>query len=140
MSTPNLPKPSPKFLPSRQTLRKHKTSIRRALSRDKLLLWMVVVPMLFSMVYFVILAKDRYVSESLAVVKRADDSSALVGSNKPYAAMMHFGGDKSDFPHLWGDIPGRPFLPMDTEGQLQPEAEESILELAMHHLQKAARL
>ena len=58
MSTPNLPKPSPKFLPSRQTLRKHKTSIRRALSRDKLLLWMVVVPMLFSMVYFVILAKD----------------------------------------------------------------------------------
>ena len=77
MSTPNLPKPSPKFLPSRQTLRKHKTSIRRALSRDKLLLWMVVVPMLFSMVYFVILAKDRYVSESLAVVKRADDSSAV---------------------------------------------------------------
>ena len=38
---------------------------------------MVVVPMLLSVVYFVILAKDRYVSESLAVVKRADDSSAV---------------------------------------------------------------
>lgn len=69
-----------------------------------------------------------------------DDSSALVGSNKPYAAMMQFGGDKSDFPHLWGDIPGRAYLPMDAEGQLQPEAEEAILDLAMDHLKRAARL
>ncbi|KRP97476.1 virion morphogenesis protein [Pseudomonas lactis] len=75
-----------------------------------------------------------------SVTSHSDNNSALVGSNKPYAAMMHFGGTKSDFPHLWGDIPGRPFLPMDTEGQLQPEAEESILELAMHHIEKAARL
>ena len=75
-----------------------------------------------------------------SVTSHSDNNSALVGSNKPYAAMMHFGGTKSDFPYLWGDIPGRPFLPMDTEGQLQPEAEESILELAMHHIEKAARL
>ncbi|QHA95838.1 MULTISPECIES: phage virion morphogenesis protein [unclassified Pseudomonas] len=75
-----------------------------------------------------------------SITSHADDSTALVGSNKPYAAMMHFGGKKSDFPHLWGDIPARPFLPMDAEGQLQPDAEEAILELAMHHLQKAARL
>ncbi|MGY1949469.1 phage virion morphogenesis protein [Pseudomonas pergaminensis] len=75
-----------------------------------------------------------------SVTSHADDSSALVGSNKPYAAMMHFGGTKSAFPHLWGDIPGRPFLPMDVEGRLQPESEESILTMAMHHLEKAARL
>ncbi|MEB0047807.1 MULTISPECIES: phage virion morphogenesis protein [unclassified Pseudomonas] len=75
-----------------------------------------------------------------SITSRATDSSALVGSNKPYAAMMHFGGDKSDFPHLWGDIPGRPYLPMDTECVLQPEAEEAILELALIHLEKAARL
>ncbi|WP_207848894.1 MULTISPECIES: phage virion morphogenesis protein [unclassified Pseudomonas] len=75
-----------------------------------------------------------------SVTSAATESSALVGSNKPYAAMMHFGGDKSDFPHLWGDIPSRPFLPMDAEGVIQPEAEEAILELALHHLQKAARL
>lgn len=75
-----------------------------------------------------------------SVTSHSDDSSALVASNKPYAAMMHFGGTKSDFPHLWGDIPGRPFLPMDVEGQLQPEAEEAILGLAMHHIEKAARL
>lgn len=75
-----------------------------------------------------------------SISSRTDDSTALVGSNKPYAAMMHFGGKKSDFPHLWGDIPGRPFLPMNTEGQLQPDAEEAILELAMHHIERTARL
>lgn len=75
-----------------------------------------------------------------SITTQATDSSALVGSNKPYAAMMQFGGTKSDFPHLWGDIPDRPFLPMDAEGELQPEAEEAILDLAMNHLEKAARL
>jgi phage virion morphogenesis protein len=75
-----------------------------------------------------------------SVTTQATDSSAMVGSNKPYAAMMHFGGDKSDFPHLWGDIPGRPYLPMDAEGKLQPEAEDAILDLAMQHIEKAARL
>lgn len=75
-----------------------------------------------------------------SITTQANDSSALVGSNKPYAAMMQFGGTKSDFPHLWGDIPGRPYLPMDAEGELQPETEEAILDLAMHHLEKAARL
>lgn len=74
-----------------------------------------------------------------SITTHADDSSALVGSNKPYAAMMHFGGDKADWPHLWGDIPGRPYLPMDEDGQLQPEAEESILDLAVTHIEKAAR-
>ncbi|WP_371356124.1 phage virion morphogenesis protein [Pseudomonas chlororaphis] len=75
-----------------------------------------------------------------SITTQATNSSALVGSNKPYAAMMQFGGTKSDFPHLWGDIPGRPYLPMDAEGELQPEAEEAILDLAMDHLEKAARL
>lgn len=75
-----------------------------------------------------------------SITTQATDSSALVGSNKPYAAMMQFGGTKSDFPHLWGDIPGRPYLPMDAEGELQPETEEAILDLAMSHLEKAARL
>ena len=73
-----------------------------------------------------------------SITSYSDDSSALVGSNKPYAAMMHFGGDQSEFPHLWGDIPARPYLPMDAEGVLQPEAEDAILELALNHLEKAA--
>ncbi|AHZ80012.1 MULTISPECIES: phage virion morphogenesis protein [Pseudomonas] len=74
-----------------------------------------------------------------SVTTQATDSSALVGSNKVYAAMMHFGGSQEAFPHLWGDIPARPYLPMDAEGKLQPEAEDSILDLALGHLEKAAR-
>jgi phage virion morphogenesis protein len=74
-----------------------------------------------------------------SITTRATDSTALVGSNKPYAAMMQFGGDQSDFPHLWGDIPARPYLPMDADGRLQPEAHEAILDLAMLHLHRAAR-
>lgn len=75
-----------------------------------------------------------------SIATDSTEHSAMVGSNKPYAAMMHFGGDKADFPHLWGDIPARPFLPMDAEGKLQPEAEEAILDLALAHLEIAARL
>jgi len=33
-----------------------------------------------------------------------------VGTVMEYAAMQQFGGRKSEFPHLWGDIPARPFL------------------------------
>lgn len=33
-----------------------------------------------------------------------------VGSPMKYAAMQHFGGTKAQFPHLWGDIPARPFM------------------------------
>ena len=33
-----------------------------------------------------------------------------VGSSMEYAAMQQFGGRKSEFPNLWGDIPARPFL------------------------------
>lgn len=75
-----------------------------------------------------------------SIATDSTENTAMVGSNKPYAAMMHFGGDKADFPHLWGDIPARPFLPMDAEGKLQPEAEEAILDLALAHLEIAARL
>lgn len=33
-----------------------------------------------------------------------------IGSPMVYAVMQQFGGTKSQFPHLWGDIPARPFL------------------------------
>jgi phage virion morphogenesis protein len=35
-----------------------------------------------------------------------------IGSPMVYAAMQQFGGTKAQFPHLWGDIPARPFLGM----------------------------
>lgn len=57
-----------------------------------------------------------------------------VGSNKPYAAMQQFGGKKSQFPHLWGDIPARPFV------GVSPADEEEILAIVLDHLQRAASL
>lgn len=69
-----------------------------------------------------------------SITTQATDSSALVGSNKPYAAMMQFGGDQADFPQLWGAIPERPYLPMDAKGKLQPEAEKAILDIALAYL------
>lgn len=38
------------------------------------------------------------------------DDAVEIGSSMEYAAMQHFGGTKAEFPHLWGDIPGRPFI------------------------------
>jgi hypothetical protein len=53
--------------------------------------------------------------------------------------MMQFGGDQATFPHLWGDIPARPYLPMDAAGNLQTDTAEAILKLVINHLEKAAR-
>ncbi len=38
------------------------------------------------------------------------NSAVHIGSPKVYAAMQQFGGTKAQWPHLWGDIPARPFL------------------------------
>jgi phage virion morphogenesis protein len=38
-----------------------------------------------------------------------------IGSSMVYAGMMQFGGTKAQFPHLWGDIPARPFLGVSEE-------------------------
>ena len=38
------------------------------------------------------------------------NNSVEIGSPTPYAAIQQFGGRKSEFAHLWGDIPARPFL------------------------------
>jgi len=46
------------------------------------------------------------------------------GSDRPYAAMMHFGGTKEEFPHLWGDIPARPWLGVSDDD------EDHILKIA----------
>lgn len=52
----------------------------------------------------------------------------------PYAAMQQFGGKKSQFPKLWGDIPARSYIPIDKNGNLQPEAEDAVLGVVTHYL------
>ena len=54
-----------------------------------------------------------------------------IGSPEPYAAMMHFGGTKSQWPHLWGDIPARPFLGMSDEDK------QGVMDIATEALQAA---
>lgn len=38
------------------------------------------------------------------------NSAVEIGSPMEYAGMQQFGGARSQYPHLWGDIPARPFL------------------------------
>lgn len=65
------------------------------------------------------------------------DNSVTVSASPVYAAMQQFGGKKSEFPHLWGDIPARPFLPVTQSGGLYPDEEHEILKVLNAYLQQA---
>jgi phage virion morphogenesis protein len=54
-----------------------------------------------------------------------------IGSPMVYAAMMQFGGTKSEFPWLWGDIPARPFLGVSNAD------ETDILRILQNYLESA---
>ncbi len=56
------------------------------------------------------------------------NGEVFVGSNMIYAPMQHYGGKKSDFPHLWGDIPARPFLGLSLAD------EQEITEIVKEHI------
>lgn len=56
------------------------------------------------------------------------DDYVQIGSDRPYAAMQQFGGAKSKFPNLWGDIPARPFL------GISDADKQSILDTIADHL------
>jgi phage virion morphogenesis protein len=59
------------------------------------------------------------------------DDTLAVGSNMVYAAMQQFGGTKAEFPHLWGDIPARPFLGVSDDDK------DEILNIIAAHLRDA---
>lgn len=72
---------------------------------------------------------------SVANSVSSDASSATIGSNKVYAAMQQFGGTTSSRSMIPNKvIAPRPFLPVDAQGNLQPEAEDSILGIANNYL------
>ncbi|MFZ6655656.1 phage virion morphogenesis protein [Undibacterium sp. TJN19] len=60
--------------------------------------------------------------------------SVTVSNSMVYAAIQQFGGTRSQFPHLWGDIPARPFMPIDGTGKLMPLAEAEIVGLMQEYL------
>lgn len=76
--------------------------------------------------------KKPLIGESKALSTRinyqASNDSVSVGSPEIQAAMMHFGGKKSMFPNLWGDIPARPVL------GLSDSDRDSILDTAADFL------
>jgi len=58
-----------------------------------------------------------------AIFPNVSGNTLEIGSTRQYAAMQHFGGRRSDFAHLWGDIPARPFL------GLSDDDEDVVLEV-----------
>ena len=63
--------------------------------------------------------------------KVVGNDTVMIYSPMQYAAMMQFGGTKAEFPHLWGDIPARPFLGISTED------ESEILSILRTYLESA---
>ncbi|MDQ2822450.1 MAG: phage virion morphogenesis protein [Pseudomonadota bacterium] len=61
-------------------------------------------------------------------------TSLTVGSSMIYAAMQQYGGSKARFRNLWGDIPARPFFPIQPDGTLYPQAEAKIVEMLRQYL------
>lgn len=72
-----------------------------------------------------------------SVVTEYGPALALVGSNKKYAALQQFGGQAGRGRKI--TVPGRPYLPLMTDGTLQPASEEPILDVVLAYLKKSAR-
>lgn len=60
---------------------------------------------------------------------------ATIGSNLIYAAIQHFGGQAG--PGLKVTIPAREYMPIDADGNLQPEAKQAVLDTVLRHLQSS---
>jgi len=63
---------------------------------------------------------------------QVQDNVLLVGNTMEYSAMQQFGGSKADFPHLWGDIPARPFIGLsDADREMVVEQITDAVERAV---------
>lgn len=90
-----------------------------------------------------VMSKKPLIGESKALMTTIFYSVAggvlEIGTPMEYGAMQHFGGKKAQFPNLWGDIPGRPFMPITPDEQLMPVAAEVILDNTEEYLAAAWR-
>lgn len=71
---------------------------------------------------------------SMGIHYQAGDDGLLIASPAPQAFMMQFGGTKSQFPNLWGDIPARAFFPMRPDGSLYQAEEDEIVSSLAYYL------
>lgn len=74
---------------------------------------------------------------SRQIAPHVSGNTLTVIATPVYAAMQQFGGTKSEFPNLWGDIPARPFLPVTKAGELYPDEEREILNVLRSALQNS---
>ncbi|EIJ5166959.1 TPA: phage virion morphogenesis protein [Salmonella enterica] len=65
-----------------------------------------------------------------------DDRQAAVGTNVVYGAIHQFGGEAGRNQSV--ELEARPYLPLTGDGELQPEAETSVLDTIVRHLESAA--
>lgn len=79
-----------------------------------------------------LIGQSRDLQRQFSYVATAD--SVTVSNSMVYATMQQFGGTMQQFPHLWGDIPGRPFMPMADDGGLMPVAEAEVLQVMQDYL------
>lgn len=75
-----------------------------------------------------ILTQHGYLGDTIHPQLEGGGKGVAVGSAQIYAAMQQFGGSKSQFPNLWGDIPPRPFLGLSTAD------EKAVLGILRRHL------
>ena len=73
----------------------------------------------------------------------SNDSEASISTADPKAATHQFGAKQGQYgkssrggPLPWGNIPARPFMPMDENGNLQLEAENAIYDDVDYFYQK----
>ncbi|MGO1000845.1 phage virion morphogenesis protein [Lysobacter sp. CA196] len=64
-----------------------------------------------------------------------DAHTAVIGSNKVYAAIQQLGGKAGRGRKV--ELPARPYLPLQADGTLQPETERAVLDTLLRHLTTA---
>lgn len=67
-----------------------------------------------------------------SIVTDYSATHAEVGTNKVYGAIQQFGGQAGRGRRV--RIPARPYLPVDSAGNLQPQAEQAVLEIIQDFL------
>ena len=60
------------------------------------------------------------------IASQVAGTSLEVIASQVYAAIQQFGGSRGEFPHLWGDIPARPFMPLTQAGDLYQAESDAI--------------
>lgn len=89
-----------------------------------------------------VMAKNPLIGEtgflSQQIHSGISNDALEIYSSAVYAAIQNEGGKKSEFPHLWGDIPARAFMPVNAAGEMAPEARRQVVDIIQEYLLHAA--